>query len=228
MNIFAIGDLHLGFESDKPMEVFGEKWHAHTAKLKAHWEETVKAEDVVIVCGDISWGMRLEDAYVDLEWLDRLPGKKVCIKGNHDYWWEKIGKLNTLFDSIYFLQNKAYMLGEVAICGTRGWQCPSGEAQEASMKIYEREAQRLKLSLEDARRSGATQYIVALHYPPTNEKQEASLFTEIIKDYAVGHLVYGHLHDEKAWQMALKGEREHTFFHLVAADYTQFYPVKIK
>lgn len=228
MNIYAIGDLHLSFGVDKPMAIFGDKWHNHVQVLQTNWLHTIKEEDLVILCGDLSWGMRLEEAQKDLEFIASLPGKKVCIKGNHDYWWEKIGRLNQLDERLYFLQNTAYCLdNRLAICGTRAWSHPL-ESIQADEKIYKREVERLKLSLEDAKKKGAKEIIVALHYPPTNEKRDPSPFTTLLKDYPVTQVVFGHLHDEVAWANALQGDYEGTCYHLVAADYLKFAPKWIK
>lgn len=223
MKVYAIGDLHLGFMENKPMEVFGKQWKNHESRLKEAWHGQITDDDLVILCGDLSWAMRLNKAKIDLDYIHDLPGQKVCIKGNHDFWWEKIGVLNGLYSDVYFLQNTAYLYGDLAICGTRGWML-TDPMEEADQKVYLRECERLKLSMEDALKKGAKEIIVALHYPPTNEKREPSLFTQLIKRYPVSHVVYGHLHDEKAWQDALQGEKGQTLYHLVAADYINFNP----
>ena len=223
MKVYAIGDLHLGFMLDKPMDIFGEKWQNHVSRLKEAWESQITDEDLIILCGDLSWAMRLDSARADLDFIHALPGRKICIKGNHDFWWEKIGVLNRLYEDIYFIQNKAYLIDGLAICGTRGWAI-SDEMTLEDTKIYQREYERLKLSLDDAIRQGAKEIIVALHYPPTNERDEASLFTELISKYPVTHVVYGHLHDEKAWAVSRKGQYEGQQYHLVAADYIHFNP----
>ena len=225
MKVFAIGDLHLAHDVAKPMHIFGEVWQDHMTQIEKKWRQVVGEEDLVIVCGDISWGMRLPEAKRDLDFLEALPGQKVCIKGNHDYWWEKIGKLNTLYEKTTFLQNTAWRQGDLAVCGTRGWLCPNevGLTPE-DQKIYEREAARLKLSLDDALKKGAKHMIVALHYPPTNEVQAPSLFTELLTQYPVVQVVYGHLHDQKAWGMCVQGERAGVHYSLVAADYLDFMP----
>lgn len=223
MKIYAIGDLHLALSTDKPMEVFGPKWENHVTRLTACWKQLVTDKDIVILCGDLSWAMKLNEAKVDLDFIDQLPGKKVCIKGNHDYWWEKIGVLNTLYDSIYFIQNTAYKVGRYAICGTRGWMHFDDALQE-DKKIYLREQERLKLSLQDGIKKGAEEIIVALHYPPTNDKREDSPFTALIEQYPVRQVMYGHLHDETGWEKALKGSYNERMYHLVAADYLEFCP----
>lgn len=226
MRLFAIGDLHLAHTVSKPMEVFGDMWDQHTEKLKDYWEQTVTDEDVVILCGDLSWAMRLEQAEADLKFIDALPGKKICIKGNHDYWWHKVTKLNTLYEHIHFLQNTSYTIGNVTICGTRAWLCPQDESfTEEDRKIYIRENERLKLSLKGAKSHENQHVIVALHYPPTNGKKEHSLFTETLEAQGVEHVVYGHLHDELSWQACLQGERNGVNYHLVAADYLGFKPL---
>lgn len=228
MKVFAIGDLHFATTVDKPMDLFGERWQDHMNKIKKQWEKTVSEEDVVIICGDISWGMRLPEAYTDLEIIDQLPGQKICIRGNHDYWWEKIKKLNSLFPTIQFMQNTAYCIGDLAICGTRGWICPKDEPlSEEDQKVYLREGERLKLSLQDGMKKGAKEIVVALHYPPTNEKRHSSLFTEIIQQYPVKEVVYGHLHDEHGWELCMKGMSNQIHYQLVAADYVDFTPVII-
>lgn len=226
MKVYAIGDLHLGFNMNKPMDIFGERWENHVERLKKAWENQITNDDLVILCGDLSWGMRLEEAKADLDFVSQLPGYKVCIKGNHDFWWEKIGVLNRLHENMYFIQNKAYLVDELAICGTRGWAIQEAMTQE-DRKICEREHTRLKLSLDDAVAKGAKEIIVALHYPPTNEKNESSLFTELIQGYPVSHIVYGHLHDEKAWGVSRQGTYDQQYYHLVSADYIDFNPKQI-
>lgn len=226
MKIFAMGDLHLASSVDKPMDIFGDNWDRHVEKIKYNWKKQVAKEDFVIIAGDISWAMNLEEAKSDLEILYNLPGKKICIRGNHDYWWGKISKLNQFYEDIYFLQNKAYQIDEVALCGTRGWLCPNDtKFTEHDQKLYEREAMRLKLSLEEAK--NIENKIVILHYPPTNDKKEPSLFTELIETYNVKQVIYGHLHGEEAYSQSLLGEYKGTKYQLVSADYLDFTPIPI-
>lgn len=229
MKIYAIGDLHLATDVDKPMNIFGPKWHGHQKKIIENWKNTISSEDVVLIPGDISWGMRLFEAQSDLKCIDSLPGKKILIRGNHDYWWEKITHLNTLYKSIYFLQNTSVEVApNIWVCGSRGWICPGENTFDPQdEKIYLRECQRLTLSLEHARQRGAKQIIVLLHYPPTNNQQEPSLFTELITSYPVTHVVYGHLHDEQSHLQCLQGIYNARCYHLVAADYLNFTPKEI-
>lgn len=225
MNLFAIGDLHLSYSKHKPMDLFGVHWKAHEEKIKKQWEELVTDEDVVLIPGDISWAMRLKEATKDLEWLEQLPGKKICIKGNHDYWWDRTGILNKLYKSLYFLQNTAYWIGDLAICGTRGWALLNPDMRtEADEKMIHRECIRLKLSLEEACKKGCREIWVLLHYPPCGENQSPSPFIELMKQYPVKRVIYGHLHDEAAWKKALIGNYDGISYHLVSADYLGFRP----
>lgn len=201
MSIYIIGDLHLSKDPaiDKPMDIFGDSWLNHDDRVEEEWKKLVKEEDTVVIAGDISWGLKLEEAMMDLQWIDSLPGKKVILKGNHDLWWSGIGKMNKLFDSITFMQNTAYLVGETAICGSRGWNCPGSESfQESDTKIYNREVLRLEMSLKDAVSKGAKKIIGVMHYPPTNDKKQPSDFTRLFEEYGVKNVYYGHLHGQDA------------------------------
>ena len=228
MNLFAIGDLHLSHEANKPMDIFGTQWCGHEEKIKKNWETLVTSEDIVLVPGDISWAMRLNEATKDLAWLERLPGKKVCIKGNHDYWWDRTGPLNKLYEGVYFLQNTAYFIGDLAICGTRGWAVSSSDLlTREDEKMIARECIRLKLSLDEACKKGCKAIWVLLHYPPCGEKSGQSPFIELIKAYPVTRVIYGHLHDEENWKHAMMGLYEGIHYQLVSADYLEFKPLWI-
>ena len=227
MKIYAIGDLHLSGSVNKPMDIFGDHWQDHKDQIIDHWNQKVGAEDIVLIPGDISWAMSLEEALIDLETIHQLPGQKVLIKGNHDYWWHSISQLNKLYEDMYFLQNTSYLAGDYTICGTRGWGCPTGEMDEHHTKIYQREANRLRLSLEDAMKSGAKKIIVMLHYPPTNDQKEPSVFTELFKNYPVTHVVYGHLHGEQSFNNSLRGRQGEIEYTLVSADAIDFNPCEI-
>lgn len=228
MNIYAIGDLHLSASVNKPMDIFGPKWENHSERILKNWEALVKDEDIVLVAGDISWAMNMEEAFADLEFIHQLPGKKVLIKGNHDYWWQAVTKLNELYNNMYFLQNTVYRIGDYGICGTRGWICPNDMVQDShNTKIYKREANRLKISLDHAKKAGCKQIIVMMHYPPTNDKKEESLFTELFKSYPVTHVVYGHLHGEDSFHNSIRGEQDGIHYILASADAIAFSPIKI-
>jgi hypothetical protein len=238
MKIFAIGDLHLSFgeQVDKPMDIFGEAWASHTDRLHESWTSQVSHEDLVIVCGDISWGLRLEEAMADLDWIHRLPGKKLFFKGNHDLWWQSIGKLNQLYDdgTMVFLQNHCYVAEDrdsgrrTAICGSRGWTCPGSDGfTDHDRRIYEREQLRLRMSLEEGKKSGAEQLIGVLHYPPTNDKHQGSGFTDLMSEYGVKTCVYGHLHGKEAFKNGLTGVYNKVEYQLVSLDYVEGNPKEV-
>ncbi len=197
MTIYAIGDLHLPGGDEKPMDVFGGHWENHFAKISEDWCAKVKPEDLVLIPGDISWAMQLSDALPDLEAIGALPGKKVLLRGNHDYWWGSITKLREALPlGMYALQNDAFLLGGRVICGTRGWLVPgdAGLSQE-DQRIYEREILRLEMSLKEAERiAPGLDKLVMMHYPPFNEKRTDSGFTKLLEQYRAKDLVYGHLH----------------------------------
>ncbi|MDP4179046.1 MAG: metallophosphoesterase [Bacillota bacterium] len=227
MSLYAISDLHLALSGDKPMDIFGQNWYMHDEKIKENWLKKIEKEDIVLIAGDISWSINLEDSLKELNWIHQLPGTKIVVKGNHDYWWVSISKLNNLFDDMKFLQNNFYSYGEYAVCGTRGWNCPGGDNFTShDEKIYRREAIRLKLSLDTAKKSGFKKYIVMLHYPPTNDKFEDSDFTNIFKTYGVEKVIYGHLHGYSL-KKALVGMRDGTEYINTSADYIKFDPLKI-
>ncbi|MGL4772695.1 MAG: metallophosphoesterase [Clostridium sp.] len=227
MALYAISDLHLAFNAEKPMDIFGEHWSKHDEKIKYNWINKINDDDMVLIAGDISWAMKADESKEDLDWINSLPGKKIISKGNHDYWWGSISKLNKMYENTKFLQNNFYSYGEYAICGTRGWLCPGSERfEEEDMKIYLREGIRLKLSLDAAKKAGYEKFIVMLHYPPTNEKFEESQFTEILREYGVEKAIYGHLHG-KALGRVINGEFKGVEYLMTACDFIDFDPVKI-
>ncbi|WP_069997978.1 metallophosphoesterase [Cellulosilyticum sp. I15G10I2] len=229
MKIYALSDLHLSHAETKPMDIFGEVWINHMDIIVDHWVKIIREEDRVLIPGDISWAMRMDKARIDLDMLEDLPGYKICIRGNHDYWWDRPGKLNAQYNKLYFLQNKAYMIDKLAICGSRGWICAgSVNFNEEDERILDRELIRLRLSLDDAIKNQAKEIIVMLHYPPTNNADRLSPFISLFKEYPVCHVVYGHLHDETSWQGALQGMNEGIRYDLVSADYLKFIPKLIR
>lgn len=227
MSLFAISDLHLALSGDKPMDIFGQNWFMHDEKIRENWLNNIGKEDMVLIAGDISWSINMEDSLKELNWIHELPGTKVVVKGNHDYWWGSITKLNNLYEDMKFVQNNFYCYGEYAICGTRGWNCPGGENfTNHDEKIYRRESIRLKLSLETAQKAGFNKQIVMLHYPPTNDKFEDSEFTKIFKDYGVEKVIYGHLHGYSL-KKAFTGIRDNIEYINTSADNINFNPLKI-
>lgn len=200
MKIFAIGDLHLSTAVNKPMDIFGPGWENHFERIKADWLKKVSADDLVLVPGDISWGMYTSEAQPDIDEISRLPGTIIFTRGNHDYWWKSITAVREMLaENRYALQNDAIRLGSAVICGTRGWAVPEveGKFKDAEdEKIFKREVIRLELALKSMaklRESGDIA-IVMIHYPPFNAKMLPSEFTRLCEEYAVDYVVYGHLH----------------------------------
>lgn len=198
MKVFAISDLHLSFSCAKPMDIFGEKWEGYLDKIKKDWEEKVSDDDVVLICGDISWAMKFEDGISDVNFLSSLKGKKILIRGNHDYWWQGITRIReSLPDGVYALQNDSVKIGNVVFCGSRGWAVEgSPDFDEHDRHIYKREAERFKLAINSAKKlmEDGDKLICLIHYPPFNVRKESSLFTELFENNKVDKVVYGHLH----------------------------------
>lgn len=227
MGLYAISDLHLALSGDKPMDIFGEQWVNHDEKIKKSWNEKIKDEDTVLIAGDISWSMKMQEGLKEIEWIHNLPGRKIMVKGNHDYWWNSISKLNNLYEDMKFIQNNFFSYEEYAICGTRGWICPGGENfSEHDQKIYDRELIRLRLSIENASKAGFRKYIIMLHYPPTNDKYEESGFIKIFKEYGVEKVIYGHIHGASLSRV-FEGSRDGIEYIVTSADYLKFNPIKI-
>lgn len=227
MALYAISDLHLAFNVDKPMDIFGDRWLNHDEKIKKNWEEKVTEEDTVLIAGDISWSMRAEDSKYDLDWIDSLPGKKIISKGNHDYWWQGIGKLNKMYENTKFIQNNFYNYEDYAICGTRGWISPDSDKFTGhDRKIYDRELIRLRLSLDMAKKEGYSKFIVMIHYPPTNENYDETEFTKVFKEYGVEKVVYGHLHGPANFK--IKNQTVDGIEYInTSCDFINFDPVKL-
>lgn len=210
MRIYAISDLHLSGACDKPMDVFGENWNGHWEKIKDDWQSKVEDGDTVLIAGDVSWAMGLDDALVDLKEIASLKGNKFIIRGNHDYWWSSYKKINSAAPaSITFIQNNAFKAGEYIICGTRGWTVPENKGNDCpgDIKLYEREQLRLKLTLDAAAamRKSEEKIIVMMHYPPFNANFEDSAFTALIESYNADTVIYGHLHGTRSrYQMQMQ------------------------
>ena len=231
MKIFAIGDLHLSGGTGKTMDRFGDHWINHDQKIFQAWEGMVCNDDLVLVVGDTSWAMRLHEALPDLDRIGRMPGKKLLIKGNHDYWWESRSKMSrVMHPSITTLQANSIIVDRIAVAGTRGWVCPNdAHFKEDDARIYDREIGRLRtaLSMLRGRESEFDNLIVALHYPPTNASHEPSGFTELVDEYKADVCVYGHLHGADI-TTGLTGLREKTKYYLVSADAANFAPAEIR
>ncbi|MBU5488219.1 metallophosphoesterase [Clostridium sp. MSJ-8] len=227
MGLYAISDLHLGFNLDKPMDIFGDNWKDHEDKIRNNWISKITEKDTVLIAGDISWGINQKESLEDLNWIESLPGKKIISKGNHDYWWNSISKLNKMFENTKFIQNNFFTYEDYAICGTRGWICPgSDKFTEEDTKIFKREIIRLKLSLDSAKAAGYNKFIVMLHYPPTNEKFQKSEFIEVVEEYNVEKVIYGHLHGD-ALKRVYSGVHGNIDYIVTSADYLDFNPIQL-
>ncbi len=249
MRVFALGDPHLSHAKPKPMHVFGENWRNHADKIAEAWKslsDPAEPNDILILAGDLSWAMRLEEAQPDLGWIASLHGRKIIIRGNHDYWWHSVAKVRAAAGpTVEPLQASCVVWERVAFVGTRGWQCPGTESSldmmeriekggtgpgytEQDRKIYEREVGRLRLGLEQARKRAAEfdRLVVILHYPPMNGRHEPSGFTELLDEYGADWCVYGHLHGA-AIAGAFNGSRGKTRYQLVSADSIDFTPFRL-
>ena len=225
MRLFAIGDLHLPGGDDKPMNVFGSHWENHFERISKDWRERVSPEDTVLIPGDISWAMQLKDAVPDLQAIGALPGRKVILRGNHDYWWSSITQVReALPERMEAIQNDAADLDDCVVCGTRGWSfgTAANPLPQADEKILRRETQRLRMSLEAAVKLAEGRPIVVMtHYPPLLDNQRQTPFTEVLRDYPVRLAVYGHLHGS-AIRSGFNGEWEGIRYRLVSCDALDF------
>ena len=253
MAIYTIGDLHLSFHESKPMDIFGENWKGHEQKIKKDWIEKVTEKDLVILPGDFSWSTYLKDTYEDFSYLHSLPGKKLLLKGNHDYWWTTLKSMREFvkengFDDVDFLYNTAYEFENYIFAGTRGW---SQSQEEDNEKMIQREQLRLELSLKEAskllnkdclgeeRGANAKEIIVFMHYPPITNSQiqectkmdkeicEVNTFVKLMKEYNIKRCYYGHLHGISIKE-AVEGEYDGIEFKLVSADGLDFKLLRIR
>lgn len=228
MSLYAIGDLHLSLGGDKPMDVFGGRWLNYVDKLREGFSSLTDS-DVTVLCGDLTWGMSLEGAREDFMFIDRLPGRKVVLKGNHDYWWSTAAKARRFFaengiDTIDILYNNSCLYGDTALCGTRGWFYEEERGTAHDRKIMLREIGRLEASLKAA---GEMEKIVFLHYPPKYMNYECPEILELLEKYGVCECYYGHIHG-KGCSAAFQGVKNGVQFRLVSADHVNFTPVKVR
>lgn len=224
MALYAISDLHLAFNSEKPMDIFGDNWANHDEKIKENWMNFINENDTVLIAGDISWSMKVEEGKNDLDFINSLPGKKILVRGNHDYWWTSITKLNAMYEDMHFIQNNYFVYEEYAICGSRGWITPkSSKFTTHDKKIYDRELIRLRLSLESAKKDGYSKIIVMLHYPPVNDSEEENEIIEIIEEFNVEKVIYGHIHGA-GLPWAFEGCKKDVEYVLTSCDHIDFKP----
>lgn len=226
MAIYTIGDLHLSLGCEKPMDIFP-GWQGYMEKLERHWNTLVRPEDTVVLAGDTSWAMKLEDTVADFSFLQRLPGQKLLLKGNHDYWWTTVKKMERFlqengFDSLHILHNNSILAEGLAVCGTRSWMFDVGEAHDE--KVMNRELGRLRASL-DAAQEGAER-VAFLHYPPVYPNANAQQVIGLLKEYNVKRCFYGHLHGN-AIRFAVQGMVDGIEYRLISADALAFCPYKI-
>ena len=228
MSLYAIGDTHLSLSADKSMEVFGEGWENYVERLREGFS-VLGEQDLCVLCGDLSWGMSLEEAAEDFRFLASFPGKKLIVKGNHDYWWSTAAKAKRFFaenglEGFEILHNNCFFYGDRALCGTRGWFCEEEQGEGHDRKIMLREIGRLETSLKAA---GEREKLVFLHYPPIYQKYECPEILELFERYGVKSCYYGHIHGRGA-RLAFNGERGGTAYRLVSADALGFAPLLVE
>lgn len=228
MGLFVIADLHLSLGSDKPMDVFP-GWADYVSRLEKNWRAVVGPEDTVVIAGDISWAMRLEETLADFTFLHSLPGTKLLLKGNHDYWWTTRNKMDVFLaqhglDSLKILHNCAYRVGDRAICGTRGWLYNA--ATQEDQKIVAREAGRLLASLTEAEKLGG-ELTAFLHYPPYYDGMACQELLDLMAAHGIRECWFGHIHGQQAARKALAGEVQGIRLRLVSCDFVGFRPVLI-
>ena len=226
MAIYTIGDLHLSLGCEKTMDIFP-GWQGYMEKLEHHWNTLVQPEDTVVLAGDTSWAMKLEDTVADFSFLQRLPGQKLLLKGNHDYWWTTVKKMECFlqekgFDSLHILHNNSILTEGLAVCGTRSWMFDVGEPHDE--KVMNRELGRLRASLEAA--PEGAERVAFLHYPPVYPNANAQQVIDLLKEYNVKRCFYGHLHGN-AIRFAVQGMVDGIEYRLISADALAFCPYKI-
>lgn len=226
--IYAISDLHLDYTKEKNMDVFGDNWQDYEERILKNWD-IISDDDLVLIAGDVSWAMRLEDAKIDLDRIDILKGRKLILKGNHDYWWTSLNKVREMnFNTIEFLQNDAFIYNGVKICGTRGWiSRDDKDFSEHDEKIFKRELLRMELSLQKKLDQEYSQTIVMMHYPPFDKNNNPNEFEELFKKYDVSKVIYGHIHGKYAFFMP-EGVINGIEYFCTSADKLEFKPVLIK
>ncbi len=223
MSLYVLGDPHLSLGVDKPMDIFG-GWGNYVERIEKNWKEIVKDEDTVVLAGDISWAMRLGEALEDFRFLDSLPGRKIIMKGNHDYWWETKTKTEKFFadnglSTLCVLFNNAYRIGDISVCGTRGWFYDAKSEQDG--KVLNREVGRLKMSIEAGRKLGG-EPVVFLHYPPVYAGKECPEIMNVLLEENIRYCYYGHIHGKRASSLATVGNYRGIEFKMISCDQTGF------
>lgn len=227
MALYAIGDLHLSFAADKPMEVFGREWRNHVRRIEKNWRKKISEQDTVVITGDHSWGKNLQECGEDLAFIESLPGRKILLRGNHDMFWDakKTWRLNELYQGrLYFLQNNYFTYEDYALVGTKGYCYEGKDTMEHCEKIVAREMGRLKESFESAISDGYRKFLMFLHYPPTSIGEMESGFTMMAEYYGAEQVIYSHCHGKDRWQDSFLGKVNGIEYRLVSSDYLRFNP----
>lgn len=229
MSLFAIADLHLSLGTDKPMDVFS-GWNNYVERLEENWKKIITDNDTVVIPGDISWGMKIEECYNDFEFINKLPGKKIFLKGNHDYWWATKKKIDTYltenkFDTISVLFNNSFLIDGYSICGTRGWFLES--ESDNDVKVLNREIGRLKMSIEEGIKLGG-ELVVFLHYPPVYNNTECTEIMDVLLEYGIKKCYYGHIHGGSNMKNAVEGIYKGIDFKLISCDRLSFIPMLVR
>ena len=230
MALFAMGDFHLAFSVDKPMDHFGWVWRNHEKKIAKYCEKYIKPEDTLVITGDHSWGKNLKECELDLQFIANLPGRKILLRGNHDRFWDakKTERLNESFSpELEFLQNNYYTYKDYALVGTKGYCYEGRDSYEHFEKIRERELERLRISFEKAKAEGYKKYLMFLHYPPTSIGEQESPFTLMAQEYGAEQVIYSHCHGKERFGDSFQGEVDGIFYRLVSGDYLGFKPEKV-
>lgn len=232
MALYTIADLHLACAVNKPMDIFGGKWQNYMQKIETHWRAVVRPEDLVVIGGDLSWGIDFKQSLADFQYLARLPGRKIVLKGNHDLWWNTVKKMKAFLqenglENIEFLHNNCFLYEKTALCGTRGWFFEEDFKESHDEKIFRRELIRLETSLKAGQAANPDEIYCFLHYPPIYANFRCGEIIELMRRYGVTRCIYGHLHsDSLRW--AVTGPNEGIDFTLVSGDYVDFTPVLLK
>ncbi len=232
MALYTLADLHLSCGVAKPMDIFGGGWQGYMTKIEKNWRAIIQPEDTVVLGGDISWGINFKEAKEDFLLLNRLPGRKIILKGNHDLWWDTVKKMNQFLaeneiQNIEWLHNTCFFYEDIALCGTRGWFYEENFQQAHDQKVFHRELLRLETSLKAAKAKKAAEIYVFLHYPPLYTNFKCDEIISLMQKYQVTHCIYGHLHSGSL-RYAIEGLQEGITFRLVSCDHVNFTPVLLK
>ncbi len=232
MSLFVLGDLHLCFsDPSKTMSIFP-GWENYQERIRQNWLDNISPQDTIVLAGDISWGMSLEQALPDFQFINELPGKKIILKGNHDYWWATLNKMQTFFseqalDSLFLLHNNHYQYESFGICGTRGWVNGTDDNRDAqNEKVLKREVQRLETSILSAVNAGL-EPLVFMHYPPIFASNFNYDILSVLYKYEIKKCYYGHIHGRSAHELCVQNTYDGIDFHLISGDYTKFVPIKV-